>query len=99
MLGDRTKRVLAIEQDVRATSRQSLVLTRRLEPGHVIARDDLTIKRPGIGIEPWRMDEIVGRRLARTVEADTPLVMRDLETADPGETRNTVTSISGLGSH
>ncbi|MEE9128734.1 MAG: N-acetylneuraminate synthase family protein [Phycisphaerales bacterium] len=98
MLGDRTKRVLAIEQDVRAASRQSLVVTRRLEPGHVIARDDLTIKRPGIGIEPWRMDEIIGRRLARTVEADTPLAARDLETADPGEAQNTVTSISELGS-
>ncbi|MEE8155265.1 MAG: N-acetylneuraminate synthase family protein [Phycisphaerales bacterium] len=98
MLGDRTKRVLAIEQDVRAASRQSLVATRRLEPGHVITRDDLTIKRPGIGIEPWRMDEIIGRRLARTVEADTPLVARDLETADPSEAQNTVTSISGLGS-
>ena len=98
MLGDRTKRVLAIEQDVRAASRQSLVVTRRLEAGHVIARNDLTIKRPGIGIEPWQMDEIVGQRLARTVEADTPLVARDLETADASEARNTVTSISRLGS-
>ena len=98
MLGDRTKRVLAIEQDVRAASRQSLVVTRRLEAGHVIARNDLTIKRPGIGIEPWRMDEIVGRRLARTVEADTPLAARDLETADASEAQNTATSISGLAS-
>ena len=45
------------------------------------------------------MDEIVGRRLARTVEADTPLVMRDLETADSSEVQNTVTSISGLSAH
>lgn len=98
MLGDPTKRVLAIEQDVRAASRQSLVVTRRLEPGHVIRRDDLTIKRPGIGIEPWRMDEIIGRRLARTIEADMPLAARDVETADPGEAQNTAVSISGLGS-
>ncbi|MCH8211803.1 MAG: N-acetylneuraminate synthase family protein, partial [Planctomycetes bacterium] len=99
MLGESGKRVLAIEQDVRSASRQSIVVTRRLDAGHVITRDDLTIKRPGIGIEPWRMDEIIGRRLARTVEADTPLVMRDLETADSSEVQNTVTSISGLSSH
>lgn len=98
MLGESTKHVLAIEQDVRGASRQSIVATRRLDAGHLVTRDDLTIKRPGIGIEPWRMDEIIGRRLARTVEADTPLVARDLETADPGEARNTITSISGLSS-
>ena len=98
MLGDRAKRVLAIGQDVRGASRQSIVTTRRLDAGHVIARDDLTIKRPGIGIEPWRMDEIIGRRLARAVEADTPLAARDLETVDASEARNTVTSISGLSS-
>ncbi len=98
MLGESGKRVLAIEQDVRSASRQSIVVTRRLDAGHVITRDDLTIKRPGIGIEPWRMDEIIGRRLARAIEADTPLVMRDLETVDASEARNTVTSISGLSS-
>ncbi len=98
MLGESGKRVLAIEQDVKKTSRQSIVVRRRLESGHVLTRDDLTIKRPGTGIEPWRMDEIIGRRLARTVETDTPLVTRDLETADPGKAQNTVTSISGLGS-
>ena len=98
MLGESGKRVLPIEQDVRSASRQSIVVTRRLDADHVITRDDLTIKRPGIGIEPWRMDEIIGRRLARTVEADTPLVMRDLETADSSEVQNTVTSISGLRS-
>ncbi len=98
MLGESGKRVLAIEQDVKKTSRQSIVVRRRLESGHVLARDDLTIKRPGIGIEPWRMDEIIGRRLARNVETDTPLVTRDLETADPGKAQSTVTSISGLGS-
>ncbi|MEM8757154.1 MAG: N-acetylneuraminate synthase family protein [Planctomycetota bacterium] len=72
------KRLLDCEVDVRAVSRQSLVSTRELEPGHVIGLSDLTIKRPGTGIEPWRMDEVVGRAVARDVEADVPLVDGDL---------------------
>lgn len=72
------KAVLAIEQDVRAASRQSLVTTRHLSPARVIARDDLTIKRPGTGIPPFRLDEIIGQRPARSVEADVPLTDADL---------------------
>jgi N-acetylneuraminate synthase/N,N'-diacetyllegionaminate synthase len=72
------KEVQPVEQDVRRVSRQSLVTRRGLRPDHRIARDDLTIKRPGTGIEPWRLDEVVGRQTARAVEADVPLVEDDL---------------------
>ncbi|MHC4305007.1 MAG: N-acetylneuraminate synthase family protein [Planctomycetota bacterium] len=79
MLGPPEKRVLEIEQDVRTVSRQSLTARQALPVGHVIAREDLTIKRPGTGIEPWRLAEIVGRRLATAVEADMPLRPENLE--------------------
>ena len=79
MLGRSSKQVIPIEQEVRQASRQSIVATRTLKSGHVIARPDLTIKRPGTGIEPWRIDEVVGRRLRGTVEADSPIVESDLE--------------------
>lgn len=94
MLGDRTKRVLPIERDVRDASRQSIVVRRRLDAGHVLTRNDLTIKRPGTGIEPWRLDQIIGRPLARTVEADTPLTEQDLEAAGSTEARSMITRLS-----
>lgn len=72
------KRVMESEQDVRAVARQSLTMTRAMSRGEAISRDDLTIKRPGTGIEPFRLDEVIGKRLARSVEADTPLVEDDL---------------------
>jgi N,N'-diacetyllegionaminate synthase len=78
---DRVKRWLDIEADVRTVSRQSLTTRRALPAGRVLAPGDLTIKRPGTGIEPWRLDEVVGRVLARDVEADMPLCDTDL---DPG---------------
>lgn len=76
--GSSTKCVLDCEQDVRRVSRQSIVATRDLAAGVVLTVDDLTIKRPGTGIEPWRMDEVIGATAARDVEADMPLVEEDL---------------------
>lgn len=80
--GDRgpcVKRVLDIERDVRAVARQSLTTRRALPRGHALERHDLTIKRPGTGIEPHRLEEALGRRLARAVEGDMPLTRDDLE--------------------
>jgi sialic acid synthase SpsE len=73
MRGEVVKRVLPIENDVRAVSRQSVTATRPLAPGHVIRDDDLTIKRPGTGLAPDRLRWLVGRAVRRPVDADTPL--------------------------
>lgn len=72
------KLVLPIEEDVRIAARQSIVIVRDLPEGHILASGDLTIKRPGTGIEPWRLDAVVGQRLARAVESDRPLTDDDL---------------------
>ena len=72
------KKVLDIERDVRTVSRQSLVSRRAFPADHRITGADLTIKRPGTGLEPWRLGEIVGRQTARPVDADVPIVEEDL---------------------
>ncbi len=79
------KRVLSIEEDVRRASRQSLTATRRLDTGHVLAPADLTVKRPGTGIPACELERVIGRRLARGVDADMPLGEADLgSVAAPG---------------
>ncbi len=72
------KRVLACEADVREASRQSIVTRRDLPARHVIARADVTFKRPGTGLPPWRVDEVVGRMTTRAVAGDWPLVEGDV---------------------
>jgi len=76
--GDGHKRVLSCEQDVRIASRQSIIVRRNLNAGGRIERTDLTFKRPGTGFPPFMLDEVVGRKLARDVEADMPLTQEDL---------------------
>ena len=78
-VGPRIKQVLECEEDVRTASRQSIVARRALEKGERIRREDVTCKRPGTGIEPWRMDHVVGETAARSIDADTPIVPGDLE--------------------
>jgi N,N'-diacetyllegionaminate synthase len=78
MLGPAEKRVLDIEQDVRSVSRQSITAARDLPAGHLLARTDVTVKRPGSGLPPALLDEIIGRALARDVRADAPLIESDV---------------------
>lgn len=72
------KCVLECERDVRVVSRQSIVARRAMPAGRTIERGDLTFKRPGSGLEPFRLGEVVGRRMARAVDADQPLTGNDL---------------------
>lgn len=78
MRGRVEKRLLDVERDVREASRQSLTTKRAMARGEAIQRDDLAIKRPGTGIEPHLMDDVIGRALGRDVKADMPLVEEDL---------------------
>jgi sialic acid synthase SpsE len=72
------KTVLPCERDVRRTSRQSIVALRDVALGETVTRDMLTIKRPGGGVEPWRLDEVVGAITTRGVEADKPITPADV---------------------
>ena len=58
---------------------RSLVAREALPAGTVLTRDQIAIKKPGTGLPPARLDEIVGRRLARPVTADQLLAVDDIE--------------------
>jgi N-acetylneuraminate synthase len=58
---------------------RSLVASADLPAGTVVAREHLAIKKPGTGLAPDRLEEIVGRRLARPVTADQVLTAEDIE--------------------
>lgn len=83
MVGQRMKALGEAERDVRRVSRQSIVCRRPISKGETIEREHLTVKRPGTGIEPWRIDEIVGRAASRDIPADMPLQPADIEQAVP----------------
>jgi len=58
---------------------RSLVASADLPAGTVIAREHVAIKKPGTGLPPDRLEDIIGRRLARPVTADQVLAAEDIE--------------------
>ena len=63
----------AVETDVRAVARKSVVAATRIPANTVLTPQLLTIKRPGGGIEPDQFDRVVGRRATADIAADTVL--------------------------
>ena len=56
-----------------------LVARGPLPAGTVLVAAHLVVKKPGTGLPPERLTDVVGRRLARPVHADQVLVAEDIE--------------------
>lgn len=84
MRGESRKIVHGVEQDVRSVSRQSIAAARTLLPGATITRRDLTIRRPGTGLEPRRLNEFIGGVVVRKVEANEMLREDDVSRTPAG---------------
>ena len=69
-LGQSKKVSLSSEESARLNARRSLVALREIRKGEEINVVDLTYKRPGTGISPADIDEVVGKTTTRTVEED-----------------------------
>jgi N,N'-diacetyllegionaminate synthase len=55
-----------------------MVARRPLRQGEAVTEADVEFKRPGTGIQPDELRYVVGRRLARDVQAEEELEWRDL---------------------
>lgn len=71
------------ENEARKYARRSIVAARDLEQGQTLDRDDVECKRPGTGISPEKLSEVLGKELAEPVEED--------ELIEPGHLRNGMT--------
>jgi N-acetylneuraminate synthase len=61
LVGQSRKHALEKEESARINARRSLVANCKILPGSVISACDVTCKRPGFGISPRRIDEVIGR--------------------------------------
>lgn len=78
-MGVKERIILPEELKQRDNMRRSIVVTRDLKKGDSITRDILDVKRPGIGIAPLKIDEIIGCKVNKDIESDTLLMMSDLD--------------------
>lgn len=73
LLGDGIKGVTPAEADNRRWLRKSLVARRDLPAGTVLSAADIAIKRPGTGLPPAALPEVLGRKLTQAIAADALL--------------------------
>ena len=65
-------------RQVRTMFTKSIVARRDLAPGALLHREDLALKKPGTGLPPSRLGDVVGRRLVRPLAADSQVALSDL---------------------
>jgi sialic acid synthase SpsE len=68
-LGSFQKKLSKEEIEVRDVVRRSLVAARDLPEGIIITGDDLTVKRPGIGISPTMKNRLIGLRTKKLIKS------------------------------
>jgi N-acetylneuraminate synthase len=69
-LGSYTRIVAEAEQQKKSKFRRSVVFTKDLPTGHVLTNEDLTSKRPGTGISPDLLHQLIGRKLNVDIKGD-----------------------------
>lgn len=68
-----------LQADVRRVARRSIVAVRPLPAGTTLTADMLTLKRPGSGLPPGRLDDVIGRRTRVAIPSDAMVSMDMLE--------------------
>ena len=69
--GMKNKQPLICESSAKRASRRSIVLTKDIKKGDIITADLITFKRPGTGISPVRVDDVVGKMALVDIGKDT----------------------------
>ena len=78
-LGNPDKRVLESEKENRAKLRKSIVTIKSIEKNTIITRNMLAIKRPGNGIPPSEIYNIIGKKVKYDLIEDYVLSLNDIK--------------------
>lgn len=77
-LGSAEKQPTETEKKNMQVARKSIHITKKIIKNHIITEGDLIMKRPGDGISPMLLGEIIGRRAAVDLDIDHKLEWTNL---------------------
>ena len=69
-LGNGIKRPMPSEKSNILIVRKSIVAAKNIDEGDLFSVENITVKRPGIGISPMQWDAVIGSRATRAYAAD-----------------------------
>jgi len=67
------------ESKNKIVARKSILLNKDLVAGTILTKEDLAIKRPGNGISPMKINEVIGKELKTDKQNETILQWEDLK--------------------
>lgn len=68
--GDSIKKPTKNEEKLKKIARKSIVATINIQKGAIITKEMLAIKRPGTGLAPKFLEEIIGKRFKKDIKKD-----------------------------
>ncbi len=79
MLGSSKKEIQVEETEVKNIVRKSIITCEEIKAGEIFTKENLTIKRPGTGMPPQEIENIVGKKAKRDLKRDTLITKKDYE--------------------
>jgi N-acetylneuraminate synthase len=76
-IGNGEKKPTKSEEGMRRIARKSIVSVKRIQKGAKITAEMLDCRRPGSGLSPQHLPEIIGKNARQTIPAET-LITRDM---------------------
>ena len=76
--GNGVKEASESEKKNNNIARKSIHIKNDLKSGHIINMDDLIMKRPGDGISPMQIDQIVGKKTLSDLKKNNKLTFKDI---------------------
>ncbi len=78
-MGDGIRKFSENENEIKKVARKSIILNNDIKKGTVLEKEMLVIKRPGTGIAPKFINEIIGKSVNKDLKSNDILKWEDLE--------------------
>ena len=78
MLGSPEKKILESEKKPLYKMKKSIVAKHDLNKGHIININDLNYKSPGGGLEPYKAETLIGKKLNKNLSMDDYILSKDI---------------------
>jgi len=78
-LGNGKKEIMDFEKQARGKMGKSIYTSRNLEKGSIITENDIALKTPSLGLPPYYLDKILGKKLKVSLKVEELIKLEDLE--------------------
>jgi len=79
MIGSDEKKLLESEVAPLFKMKKSIVARNNLIAGRILEYSDLDFKSPGGGIEPYKFNQLLGKKLKKNINQEDLILLEDVE--------------------